>query len=336
MALTDAELESIFKRWGPIGALKFRPHAQPPPPDPAGEDEYVPGADPELDAFVAEIMAGADALEYQDAAPEPELAGAGLSNATQAMGRMLAGQAARQGDIETAIGLHLELSNGGTGTGSIELANGPRGSYGGYARPCGSLDDFGRCAEPYHQVGCGAVLEGEAATGSAESAAAWNDVLAYRAAMPAIDSAGRPWLTQHGDAATMADFIEASAGQRTRRFSEFGLRDDHEVAGIDPVAMYGDPSDPGSGVPLHRAGVAGQMLREHPELLAASPDQIRARGRAAAGRAEAERALRSAGRGVHPDFAESPRERAGRLSQPAELIPAGDGWNGAVVPYGVR
>jgi hypothetical protein len=48
-------------------------------------------------------------------------------------------------------------------------------------------------------------------------------------------------------------------------------------------------------------------------------------------RAEAGRALRSVGRGVHPDFAESPRERAERLSQPAELVPAGDGWNGAVV-----
>jgi len=80
-------------------------------------------------AWLNAIMAEADAIDAQEQAaapPEGELSAAGLSNAA-AMGRVIAGQLARRGDIEGAIGAHaaaIELSNEAAGQGSIDLAGG--------------------------------------------------------------------------------------------------------------------------------------------------------------------------------------------------------------------
>lgn len=57
---------------------------------------------------------------------------------------------------------------------------------GGRQDVCGDLDDFGRCGAAYHVRGCHQTVEASAATGDADAAAAWRDVLLNRTPDPGI------------------------------------------------------------------------------------------------------------------------------------------------------
>lgn len=61
-----------------------------------------------------------------------------------------------------------------------------------YDLACGDLDDFGRCAARYHQAGCHQVIECAAATGDAQAASAWRDVLARRTLDPDVIGLASP------------------------------------------------------------------------------------------------------------------------------------------------
>jgi hypothetical protein len=254
MPFTEAEIEALIAAGNYDLAMSAMTAA-----DPAADD-----GDGELDdAWLAGILAEADRIVREDQAYQAEYQAAGLdyesgnlgemataelSNAEAAMGRMVAAQAARAGNFETAIGLHIELA--GSGTGGIELANAPRDSYGRYARGCGSLDDFGRCSERYHQAGCGAVVESAAASGSAHDALAYREAISRRADALVVSGSvsyedagtGQPWRVR--------DQVYASMGIAPRQTPFESGYGKAEVPEPRRVVAYGDPDDPASGKAL--------------------------------------------------------------------------------------
>jgi hypothetical protein len=254
MAFTPDEVEALrrspYISPGDLEKLLAAPAW--PAPDPADDDD-----DGELDdAWLAGFLAEADAIVREDqaysgaAAYDGELAGAELSNSAAAMGRVIAGQLARRGDIEGAIGAHaaaIELA-GTSGQGSIELAS--RDSYGRFGSICGHDDGFGRCGAAFHQAGCGAVVESAAASGSAHDALAYREAITHRADALVVSGSvayedagsGQPW--------TVRDQVYSAMGISPRE-SQF------ETGYGKPEApeprrqlAYGDPDDPASGKAL--------------------------------------------------------------------------------------
>lgn len=173
LGLTDADLATVLGRAGALESAGLL------------SDDDGDWDDSEL-AEIEAIMADADVViaedaaayavsdeQWADAAME-ELAVIGMSNA-------VAGEAARAGDFATAAAVRLDLAGHQprSEAAAIDLAN-SRASSGQYARACGPLDDFGRCAERYHSAGCGAVTDSAAASGSAEQVTAYRESIAQR------------------------------------------------------------------------------------------------------------------------------------------------------------
>ncbi len=298
------------------------------------DDEWT---DDEL-AWLAGILAEADAIgagqEYQPAPPDDELAAVGLSSAAyRATAHRVADAAIRAGDFETAAAVHIDLADLAA-SGSIEMAN--RDSYGRFGRICGHDDGFGRCGSPFHQAGCGAVVEGAAASGDAESALAWNDAISHRADAMVVSGSvtyegtdGQPW--------TIRDQVFASMGLAPRQTPfETGTGKPEAPEPRRTLAM-GDPDDPAAGKHLL---MSDRDLAARLGLSSSSADDARRIGadrlaRQAFGRGSAVGNLQgsplegsrtwagpSAGLAAHGD---------GILGSQVALTNARDAWEG---PYG--
>ena len=106
-----------------------------------------------------------------------------------ALARQIAADHLARGNYEDWASVHVDFANDRREHGDlagIDLANGPaRLSTGRWGAVCGgelgSVDEFGRCAARFHDDSCHTVTESAAATGSADAARAWRDVLGSRA-----------------------------------------------------------------------------------------------------------------------------------------------------------
>jgi hypothetical protein len=180
--------------------------------------------------------------------------------------------------------------------------------------PCGEPDLTGRCMERYHQHGCSAIASPDIAT-VLQSGGAYDRL----ASQPWLDDNHRLWQDQHGSAMTLADHLRAASG--TRRTPEpFTGQRSREVPQAQRQARYGDPDDPRDpGEDLNPAAMAALARRTGLRQPTAASE--RERYAALRNRALADIGLRAHGR-VHPDLAESTRERAARLHRPVVLTEA--------------
>jgi hypothetical protein len=312
--LSDADLDAVLGRVGRLEEAGL-----------IGGDDWD---DTEL-AEIEAIMAEADAIGAEDEAAwgisDEQWAEATMEElALIGMSEQVAGAAVRAGDFATAAAVRLDLSGHrpGSESGAIELAS-SRAASGQFARACGPLDDFGRCAERYHQAGCGAVTDSAAASGSAEQVAGWRDSIAQRHTAMVINGGvtyadagtGEPW--------TMRDAVYASLGitPRTSPFETGAGRG--EVPTPARVIAYGDPDDPDSGKGLLHGddGLAARL-----GLAGATAEDARRTG--------ADRLATQAFRHgtARPNLQGSPLEGSRTYAgTPAPYGPAGDGILGSQV-----
>jgi hypothetical protein len=88
-----------------------------------------------------------------------------------------------------------------------------RDAGGRFSASCGEPDEFGRCSARYHAASCHVITEEAAATGSPESARAWDDVLSRHVPASGTGTASALWLAspsgpQPGEAGdTWADLL---------------------------------------------------------------------------------------------------------------------------------
>ncbi len=228
---------------------------------------------PRFDALLAEVSAGSSAelaaLAEEGAAIELamaqrdqeaiELANVGkplearqAHDRNRAFARQAARQLAQQGDILAAAKIHIDLSADpyGPSASAIELAGtgddlGLASNFA--AAACGGADSYGRCSARYHELSCSATIEGAAATGSAEDARFWRDV-----------------LQGHADTGIEAD---PSVTIRDSVLAAGGLID-----GPPKRAMYSDDiSDPSAPRTAHPPVPAASARRSPPRPRSCSP-----------------------------------------------------------------
>ena len=168
--------------------------------------------------------------------------------------------------------------------------------------PCGTSDEFGRCAEPYHSADCGSLATTEIAEALQESGA-----YADRAGEALADSSGRAWADQEGQPMNLTDHIEAATGQRLAGGSLFESGYGHrELVSPQRQARYGDPSDPDDpGTDLPDISALTAQLGLSDRSAAGERDRARSDPRAIIG---------ALSRGISPDaqWDVSGRRRAGR------------------------
>ncbi len=155
---------------------------------------------------------------------------------------------------------------------------------------------------------------------------------AYR---PMVDPFGQPYTDQHGQAVTLAGAVEASMGERLTRENVFEGHARRELVQVQRHVVHGDQDDPGSDMPMPDSTrrTAAALASSHG---LAGPDKRaeRDRARALRERALATRQLASGGR-RHPDYGESPQERAARVSKTGvgQLVRMEDGVSGSLPVY---
>jgi hypothetical protein len=108
-----------------------------------------------------------------------------------------------------------------------------------FGAPCGVVDDYGRCGEPYHTAGCSGLATSQIAE-ALQASGTYADI----AARPAADAQGSVWLRSDGQAATWRDHVEALTGQRQQVSGRpDAFRGSQELA-VRRAAVFGDPADP--------------------------------------------------------------------------------------------
>ena len=155
-----------------------------------------------------------------------------------------------------------------------------------------------------------------------------------RAVRPAFDASGRLWADRrHQSPMSMTDHIEAATGQRLGDVSLFETgRPRRELASPQRQARYGDLDDPDDG---GQDITAPRGLAASLGLVSADPARERERARDRANLQYAAALHRQGGR-MHPDMAESTRERQARMHRPAvpvQVRAPDDGLHGAQPQY---
>jgi hypothetical protein len=180
------------------------------------------------------------------------------------------------------------------------------------AWPCGSVDEFGRCAEPYHAADCGSLADTVTAQALID-----DGVYARRSAQPMADANGRVWRDQDGQPMTLTDHIEAASGQRLTRGSLFESGLGHrELAAPARQALRrpGRPGRPGHG----RTG--RQRPARGPGLGSRNAAQERDRARS-----DPRALIGALSRGISPDAQWDMAGRRGAGSSPAGPAPVVSG-----------
>ena len=195
---------------------------------------------------------------------------------------------------------------------------------------CGPSDpEFGYCMNRQHTAGCSSLVS------TSEAAQVIREPLRASAYAPLVDARGEPWTDQHGQALTILGAVEAAAGVRLTRENVFEGHARRELTmPMKRMAIRDpdDPDDPGIPAPDQTRRTAAALAAH---LGIASPDVAARREQA---RAQRERVLAaqqlSSGGRRHPDFGESPQERAARLSKPGvQLVKVEDGVSGSLPVY---
>ncbi len=173
---------------------------------------------------------------------------------------------------------------------------------------CGPSDPVGGyCMSRYHTAHCGSLS-------TTEMAEAVKAPLRGAAYQPLIGPGGVPFTDQHGQAVTIAGAVEANLGERLTRENAFEGHARRELVSIQRQVVVGDQDDPDGDIPMPDATrQAARALADRLGLAGPNPARGRELARAQRDRVIEAQRLRSGGR-RHPDYGESPQERASSVS----------------------
>jgi hypothetical protein len=186
-----------------------------------------------LDATPAERQALAEVLaevgDYPDdggpyggePAPDDSAAWDGFHAATAAMDQAhaldaqrlaedVSAQLDRRPSSETILARAMERIGRGTYTEPPGFLPAVADAYLVSHPACGEVTEFGTCSARYHAAGCGAVIAGAAAAGTAEDAGAWAAALASRPPDPGALPYSAELAEPSGPEDTFADLLRPS------------------------------------------------------------------------------------------------------------------------------
>jgi hypothetical protein len=178
---------------------------------------------------------------------------------------------------------------------------------------CGSADAYGRCAEPYHDASCSSLSDTPTATVYKDSG-----LYDETAGQPFEDSRGQTWLSQHGEAMTLLDHVEAATGIKVGDGLWSTGTSQRETIVAQRVLRWGDPDDPDAASPElpEDSRVSALIAGTDMHLTDPQEEAYAARDRYAQRRAAAlaQMSIRNGFRPGHSDyFGETPGQRAERI-----------------------
>lgn len=201
-------------------------------------------------------------------------------------------------------------------------------SLAGGKSACGTVDDFGRCAEPYHAHGCSAAMDPEITLAMADG----------DPARLMTDAAGRQWGNAAGGTTTWGEWLEGQTGQRQQVSGwEDGRRD---LNTMPRHRLFGDPDDPDDPGQVFPGGTQATVDVIRQQMGVSKEPTGFWRGLEQATRYAAARQTRppTAAERAYDAWqaagtAETSRERAARMHRPVQPVQIGETWNGSLPQF---